>query len=85
MVFRANTLGHIFARVPIAGTDHSRETTPVLVMHKSKERDLGARSTLVDVAAVLADFFDLPELRPVGTLFLEKCAVDPKLERSVGS
>jgi phosphopentomutase len=42
-----------------------------MVMHNQEERDLGTRSTYADVAASLADFFQLPEPWPVGTSFLQ--------------
>jgi phosphopentomutase len=52
------------------GTDHTREQVPLLVMHNREARDLGTRSTYADVAAALAEFFQLPEPWPVGTSFL---------------
>lgn len=53
------------------GTDHTREQVPLLVMHNREARDLGTRSTYADVAASLAEFFQLPEPWPVGTSFLQ--------------
>ena len=52
------------------GTDHTREQVPLFVMHNRQSRDLGIRSTYADVAASLAEFFQLPEPWPVGTSFL---------------
>jgi phosphopentomutase len=52
------------------GTDHTREQVPLFVMHDRKSRDLGTRSSYADVAASLAEFFQLPESWPVGCSFL---------------
>jgi phosphopentomutase len=52
------------------GTDHTREQVPLLVMHNRGSRALGTRQTYADVAASLAEFFELPEPWPVGTSFL---------------
>ena len=52
------------------GTDHTREQVPLFVMHKRQSRDLGTRQTYADVAASLADFFQLEHRWPVGTSFL---------------
>jgi phosphopentomutase len=52
------------------GTDHTREQVPLFVMHNRESRDLGTRSTYADVAASLAEFFQLPEPWPVGTSFV---------------
>jgi phosphopentomutase len=54
------------------GTDHTREQVPLMVMHHGDERDLGTRSTYADVAASLADFFQLPEAWPIGSSFLQR-------------
>jgi phosphopentomutase len=54
------------------GTDHTREQVPLFVMYNRQDRDLGTRSTYADVAASLAEFFQLPEPWPVGTSFLRK-------------
>ena len=54
------------------GTDHTREQVPLMVMHHGDERDLGTRSTFADVAASLADFFQLPEPWPTGCSFLQR-------------
>jgi phosphopentomutase len=53
------------------GTDHTREQVPLLVMHNRDARDLGTRSTYADVAASLAEFFQLPERWPTGTSFVQ--------------
>ncbi len=52
------------------GTDHTREQVPLFVMHNRESRDLGTRSTYADIAASLADYFEL-ESWPVGTSFLQ--------------
>ena len=52
------------------GTDHTREQVPLFVMHNRQSRDLGTRSTYADVAASLAEFFQLSSKWPVGTSFL---------------
>lgn len=54
------------------GTDHTREQVPLLVMHNRAARDLGTRSTFADVAASLAEFFQLAEPWPLGSSFLAK-------------
>jgi phosphopentomutase len=54
------------------GTDHTREQVPLMVMHRGEERDLGIRSTFADVAASLADFFQLPDPWPAGCSFLQR-------------
>lgn len=45
------------------GTDHTREYVPMLVWSRSINRgtDLGTRSSYADMAATIADFFDLNE------------------------
>ena len=58
------------------GTDHTREQVPLFVMHDRQSRDLGTRSTYADVAASLADFFQLPEPWPIGTSFLRKSTAE---------
>ncbi|MBS3889332.1 MAG: phosphopentomutase [Firmicutes bacterium] len=54
------------------GTDHTREYVPLLVYNPalSETCALGDRTTLADVAATIADLFDLPE-RFAGTSFKE--------------
>jgi len=54
------------------GTDHTREQVPLFVMHNRESRELGTRATFADVAASLAEFFQLPEAWPVGTSFLKR-------------
>ncbi|MGI6215132.1 MAG: phosphopentomutase [Christensenellales bacterium] len=45
------------------GTDHTREYVPLLATIKGKEKlvDLGVRSTFSDVAATLAEYFNIEE------------------------
>lgn len=57
------------------GSDHTREQVPLLVMHRREERDLGTRSTFADVAASLAEFFQLPEPWPASCSFLHPVTV----------
>ena len=52
------------------GTDHTREQVPLFVINNRQSRDLGIRSTFADIAASLAEFFNLPEPWPAGTSFL---------------
>jgi phosphopentomutase len=54
------------------GTDHTREQVPLFAMHNRESRDLGTRSTFADIAATLAEFFELPEPWPVGSSFLAR-------------
>jgi phosphopentomutase len=42
------------------GTDHTREQVPLLLCHGGRRTDLGVRETFSDVAATLAEYFDLP-------------------------
>jgi phosphopentomutase len=60
------------------GTDHTREQVPLFVMHNRESRDLGTRSSFADVAASLAEFFQLAEPWPAGTSFLESAAPVPR-------
>ena len=53
------------------GTDHTREEVPLFVLHGNETRDLGTRETFADVAATLADFFELAAPWPVGKSFLK--------------
>lgn len=55
------------------GTDHTREQVPLFVMHRRESRDLGTRSTFADVAASLAEFFELSVGWPAGCSFLSAC------------
>ena len=59
------------------GTDHTREQVPLFVLHNRESRDLGTRSTFADVAASLADFFQLPQAWPTGCSFLATCTSRP--------
>ena len=52
------------------GTDHTREEVPLLVLHRGESCDLGTRQTFADVAATLAEFFQVPEPWPSGESFL---------------
>ena len=51
------------------GTDHTREEVPLLVLHRGSAINLGTRETFADIAATLAEYFDLPE-RFTGRSFL---------------
>jgi phosphopentomutase len=42
------------------GTDHTRERVPLLLKHDDRHESLGERATFADIAATLAEFFDLP-------------------------
>jgi phosphopentomutase len=66
------------------GTDHTREQVPLFVMHNRDSRDLGTRSTYADVAASLADFFQLPETWPVGNSFMARSGSSASREASLG-
>jgi phosphopentomutase len=57
-----------------AGSDHTREQVPLLVLHNAECRNLGTRSTFADVAASLAEFFQLPEPWHTGISFLDTVA-----------
>ena len=52
------------------GTDHTREEVPLLVLHRRMHAPLGTRRTFADIAASLADFFQLREDWPSGESFL---------------
>jgi phosphopentomutase len=52
------------------GTDHTREEVPLLLFHRGEARPLGTRETFADVAATLADYFNLPGGWPDATSFL---------------
>jgi phosphopentomutase len=54
------------------GTDHTREQVPLFVLHKNEKRALGVRETYADVAATLADYFELTESWAVGESFLSR-------------
>ncbi|MDQ3624114.1 MAG: phosphopentomutase [Verrucomicrobiota bacterium] len=51
------------------GTDHTREEVPLMVLHGRTSRPLGTRRTFADVAATLAEFFELKGKWPVGRRF----------------
>jgi len=55
------------------GTDHTREQVPLFVIHERESRDLGIRSTYADVAASLAEFFEIGAAWPTGCSFLSTC------------
>jgi len=51
-------------------TDHTREYVPILVYGKNvKPVDLGVRKTYADIAATIADLFDIKESGLEGTSF----------------
>jgi phosphopentomutase len=52
------------------GTDHTRERVPLFVLHKNETRALGVRETYADIAATLADYFELAERWTTGESFL---------------
>jgi phosphopentomutase len=53
------------------GTDHTREEVPLFAIHRWASRDLGTRETFADVAAALAEFFQLKRWH-VGSSFLNQ-------------
>jgi len=63
------------------GTDHTREQVPLFVLHNREARALGVRNTYADVAATLADYFELPARWPAGESFLSKCDSDQFVRR----
>jgi len=56
------------------GTDHTREEVPLFVLHRGERRNLGTRQTFAEVAASLADYFDVQGWR-TGTSFLNRVIV----------
>jgi phosphopentomutase len=52
------------------GTDHTREEVPLLVVHRGFHVPLGTRRTFADIAASLAEFFQVREGWPTGTSFI---------------
>ena len=52
------------------GTDHTREQVPLFVINGNKTGNLGTRETFADVAASVAQFFQLPNTWPTGSSFL---------------
>ncbi len=53
------------------GTDHTREEVPLFAIHRGAARDLATRETFADVAATLAEFFQLKRWH-VGSPFLNR-------------
>ena len=53
------------------GTDHTREEVPLFVFHRGESAQLGTRETFADVAATLADYFEVPGGWNVGSSFLQ--------------
>lgn len=64
------------------GTDHSREYVPLLVWHRGMKagRDLGERESFVDVAASVAEAFDL--VWSEGRSVLPELAAEPEREKA---
>jgi phosphopentomutase len=46
-----------------AGTDHTREQVPVLVLGGSSSRPVGARASFADVGASVAAHLEMPGMR----------------------
>jgi phosphopentomutase len=44
-----------------SGTDHTREEVPLLVLHRGRAIALGTRESFADLAATVAQFFELPD------------------------
>jgi phosphopentomutase len=63
------------------GSDHTREELPLLALYDGMAGPLGARETLADVAATLAEFFRLRESWPAGRSFLDFRSVKGKARR----
>lgn len=59
------------------GSDHTREEVPLMVLCGDDRRPLGTRSTFADVAATLAEFFQLRKKWPIGESFLHAPPRDP--------
>lgn len=53
------------------GTDHTREEVPLFVVHGSRARDLGTRTSFTDVAASLAEYFAISWPRGMSFLACE--------------
>ena len=53
------------------GTDHTREEVPLLVLHGGNAGPLGTRRTFADVAATLAEFFEVGPWS-IGKSFLDR-------------
>lgn len=54
-------------------------TVAICVMAGDAARDLGTRETFADVAATLAEFFQLPRVWSVGKSFLDEMTARPLL------
>ncbi|MEA3213231.1 MAG: phosphopentomutase [Chthoniobacter sp.] len=54
------------------GTDHTREEVPLMVLHGNQPRPLGTRRTFADVAATLAEAFELKDFGTAGVSFFSK-------------
>jgi phosphopentomutase len=52
------------------GSDHTREQVPLFVLHENRAASLGVRDTYADVAASLAEYFELPRPWAAGQSFL---------------
>jgi len=45
---------------------------PLFVLHNGEAQPLGVRETYADIAATLADYFELPTAWPAGESFLAR-------------
>ncbi len=55
------------------GSDHTREYVPILAWQRDhRGNDLGTRTSLADVAATIADWFELKQKPTAGTSFLRQ-------------
>lgn len=52
------------------GSDHTREQVPLFVLHENRTGPLGVRDSYADIAASLAEYFELPTAWPVGKSLL---------------
>lgn len=52
------------------GTDHTREQVPLFVLNENRTGPLGVRETYADIAATLAEYFELPTLWGAGKSLL---------------
>jgi len=52
------------------GSDHTREQVPLFVLHENRAESLGVRETYADIAATLAEYFELPASWAVGKSLL---------------
>ena len=62
------------------GTDHTREQVPLFVLHNEARQPLGTRETFADVAATLADYFQLTDAPATGHAFLPKNSSQSRFE-----